>query len=84
MSQVDPFDELFAGSEPVAPTPEDAQAAPEGEAQTPASPDQAAHEVQQYEATASPVPENFTAALLNLHERIQRLEEVARRNGWAL
>ncbi len=71
MSQVDPFDELFAGSEPVAPTPEAAEAAPVGEAQTPAEPEQAAQDV-------------LTTALLNLHERIQRLEEVARRNGWAL
>lgn len=76
---MDPFEELFAGSEPVAPTPEAAAQAAPGEAQTPATPDVAAQEAQ-----AAELPANVTAALLNLHARIQQLELLARRNGWSI
>ena len=77
--QSDPFDDFFAGSEPVAPTPEDAQTAPAGEAQMPATPEETAQAAQ-----AAELPANVTAALLNLHARIQQLEKLAQRNGWAL
>lgn len=80
MQSNDPLDEiLFAGSEPVAPTPEAAALAPTGEAQAPAAPDVAAQEAQ-----AAEMPANVTQALLNLHARLQQLEQMARRNGWSV